>query len=186
MFYIRTRAIDEEYANLSDESCSSGSVITVVSVKSDYNDTPEIQIVEDSNKPLSFIYTDNESNIPDNLQGEDIIAFIHGSEEKQDYDFDLNTLPDNDMCNEFVDDEIKKSAPQKNELDYEDFIRDIQAASETNNSSENAEKNEHVDENVNERKNDEIHKNCQVQGKGQRRPNYQMCRNFVSFQNRHC
>jgi hypothetical protein len=61
---IRTRAIDEEYANLSDESCSSGSVITVVSVKSDYSDTPEIQIVEDSNKPLSFIYTDNESNIP--------------------------------------------------------------------------------------------------------------------------
>ena len=152
---IRTRAIDEEYANLSDESCSSGSVITVVSVKSDYSDTPEIQIVEDSNKPLSFIYTDNESNLPDNLQGEDIIAFIHGGEEKQDYDFDLNTTPDNYMCNEFVDDEIKKSAPQKNELDYEDFIRDIQAVSETNNSSENAEKNEHVDENVNERKNDE-------------------------------
>lgn len=152
---IRTRAIDEEYANLSDESCSSGSVITVVSVKSDYSDTPEIQIVEDSNKPLTFIYNDNESNIPDNLQGEDIIAFIHGSEEKQDYDFDLNKTPDNDMCNEFVDDEIKKSAPQNNELDYEDFIRDIQAVSETNNSPENAQKNEHGDEIVDESKIDE-------------------------------
>ncbi|CAG2215675.1 unnamed protein product [Mytilus edulis] len=125
---IRTRAIDEEYANLSDESCSSGSVITVVSVKSYSSDTPEIQVVEESNKPTSFIYTDNESSISDNLNGKDIIAFIHGSDENPTNNYDLNKTPENDV----LEKEIASSKTPTN-LNYEDFIKDIKAVSETNN-----------------------------------------------------
>lgn len=136
---VRTRAIDEEYANLSDESCSSGSVITVISVKSEYSDTPEIQIVEDSNKPLSFIYTDNESNIHNNIEGGDIIAFIHGTEDMHFNDFDPNKTPDNDVCNDLVDELDNTHVTYQ--LDYADFIKDIQAVSETNNALQENTKN---------------------------------------------
>lgn len=122
---IRTRAIDEEYANLSDESCSSGSVITVVSVKSDFSDTPEIQIVEESNKPVSFIFPDNETNISDNLKAQDIMSFIHGSNEQLANNFDLNKTPENELLEKEIESERTPT------LEYDDFVKDIKAVSET-------------------------------------------------------
>lgn len=127
---IRTCAIDEEYANLSDDSCSSGSVITVVSVKSDYSETPEIHIVEESNKPMSFIFPDNETNISDNLKAQDIMSFIHGSNEQLANNIDLNKTPENEL----IEKEIESQRTPT--LEYDDFVKDIKAVSETQNNND--------------------------------------------------